>query len=95
MSRFRAGVLYGKEVEEVYAYAKDNNFALPAVNCVGTDSVNAVIEAAAKVNSPVILQFSSGGAQFYAGTGLNMEGKDAEVAVAIAGAQHGHLMDVR
>jgi len=67
MAKYTAGVLHGKELEALYNDAKDNNFALPAVNVVGTDSVNAVLETAAKVNSPVMIQFSNGGAQFFAG----------------------------
>ena len=55
-----------------FCIRKENNFAIPAVNVVGTDSVNAVLESAAKVNSPVIIQFSNGGAGFYAGKGLKL-----------------------
>ena len=65
--RFRAGVLYGEEVTELFKYANENNFALPAVNVIGTNSINAVLETAREVNSPVIVQFSHSGAQFYAG----------------------------
>ena len=63
----KAGVLFGDDVQKVYQYAKENGFALPAINVVGTDSVNGVLEAAAKVKSPVIIQFSNGGAAYYAG----------------------------
>ncbi|GAB3816074.1 hypothetical protein GCM10028895_10900 [Pontibacter rugosus] len=63
-TRFRAGVLFGDEVTELFKYANENNFAIPAVNVIGTDSVNAVLETAREVNSPVIIQFSHGGAQF-------------------------------
>ena len=66
-SRFRPGVLYGEEVTELLNYANENDFALPAVNVVGTNSVNAVLETAKSVNSPVIIQFSNGGAVFFAG----------------------------
>ena len=66
----KPGVLSGSEAKKLFDYAKENNFAIPAVNVVGTDSVNAVLEVAAKVNSPIIIQFSNGGATFYAGKGL-------------------------
>jgi len=66
MKKYQPGVLFGEELEALYKDAKDNEFALPAVNCIGTDSINAVLETAAKVNSPVIIQFSNGGAQFIA-----------------------------
>lgn len=85
-----SGVLDANEAKKLFAYAKENNFAIPAVNVVGTDSVNGVLEAAAKVNSPVILQFSNGGASFFAGKGL--DSKKAAVVGAISGAKHIHLM---
>ncbi len=66
-----------------FEVAKANNFALPAVNVVGTDSVNAVLEAAAKVRAPVIVQFSNGGAQFFAGKGLKLEGQQAAILGAV------------
>ena len=69
----KPGVLTGSEAKKLFAYAKENNFAIPAVNVVGTDSVNAVLEVAAKVNSPIIIQFSNGGAGFYAGKGLKIK----------------------
>ena len=86
----KAGVLTGSEAKKLFAYAKENNFAIPAVNVVGTDSVNAVLEVAAKVKSPIIIQFSNGGAGFYAGKGLKTE--NAAVLGAISGANHVHLM---
>jgi fructose-bisphosphate aldolase class II len=69
MSKYKAGVLFGEELEALYNDAKKNQFALPAVNTIGTNTINAVLETAAKVNSPVIIQFSNGGAQFIAGKG--------------------------
>ena len=86
----KPGVLTGSEAKKLFAYAKENNFAIPAVNVVGTDSVNAVLEVAAKVNSPIIIQFSNGGAGFYAGKGL--KSSDAAVLGAISGANHVHTM---
>ena len=86
----KPGVLTGSEAKKLFAYAKENNFAIPAVNVVGTDSVNAVLEVAAKVKSPIIIQFSNGGAGFYAGKGLKTS--DAAVLGGISGANHVHMM---
>ena len=92
MPKFRAGVLHSDEILEVYKYANDNNFALPAVNVVGTNSINAVLEAAKELNSPVIVQFSNGGAQFFAGKGMDNADHKAAIAGAISGAHHVHMM---
>lgn len=91
-TRFRAGVLHGDEVTELFNYANANNFAIPAVNVIGTNSVNAVLETARAVNSPVIIQFSNGGAGFYAGKGLPAEGQQAAILGGISGAMHVHTM---
>ena len=91
-SKFRPGVLFGDEVKELFEYANKNNFAIPAVNVIGTDSVNAVLETARDVNSPVIIQFSNGGAIFFAGKGLSNENEKAAVAGAVSGAQHVHIL---
>ncbi|MCE0494143.1 class II fructose-bisphosphate aldolase [Vibrio salinus] len=88
----KPGVITGDDVQKVFEVAKENNFAIPAVNCVGTDSVNAVLEAAAKVKSPVIVQFSNGGAAFFAGKGVKLEGQGAQVLGAISGAKHVHAV---
>jgi len=87
-----AGVLFGEDVQKVYDYAKKEGFAIPAVNVVGTDSINGVLEAAAKVKSPVIIQFSNGGASYYAGKGLSNENDRAAIAGAVSGAIHVHMM---
>ncbi len=92
MAKYTAGVLHGKELEALYNDAKDNNFALPAVNVVGTDSVNAVLETAAKVNSPVMIQFSNGGAQFFAGKGMPNKNLEANIYGAVSGALHVHTV---
>ena len=89
-TRFRPGVLHGDEVTELLNYANEHNFALPAVNVVGTNSVNAVLETAKAVNSPVIIQFSNGGASFFAGKGLSNEGQQAAILGAVSGAMHVH-----
>jgi len=88
----KPGVIYGDDVQKVYAHAKEVGFALPAVNVVNSDSINGILEAAAKVNSPVIIQFSNGGASFLAGKGLSNEGEKAAIAGAIAGAKYVHAM---
>jgi fructose-bisphosphate aldolase, class II len=91
-NKFRSGVLHGKEVSELFQYAKENSFALPAVNVTGTNSVNAVLETAKLVNSPVIIQYSNGGAAFFAGKSLSNEGEKAAIAGGISGALHVHEM---
>ena len=88
----KPGVVTGDDVQKVFAYAKEKGFALPAVNVSNTSTVNAVMETAAKLNSPVIIQFSNGGAQFYAGKGLSNENHRAGIAGAISGAKHVHAM---
>jgi fructose-bisphosphate aldolase class II len=87
-TKFRPGVLHGDEVTELLNYANENDFALPAANVVGTNSVNSVLQAARDVESPVIVQFSNGGASFYAGKGLSNEGQNAAIVGAISGALH-------
>lgn len=88
----KPGVVTGEDVQRIFSLAKKQNFALPAVNVVGTNSVNAVLEAAREINSPVIIQFSNGGAAFFAGKGLSNDGQKAAIAGAVSGAQHIHLM---
>ena len=86
------GVVSGDDVQKIFAICKANKFALPAVNVISTDSVNAVLEAAAKVKAPVVIQFSNGGAGFVAGKGLKLDGQQAAILGAISGAKHVHLM---
>ncbi len=88
--KFPAGVITGDKVQEIFSLAKEKQFALPGANVVGTNSVNAVLETAAALNSPVILQFSNGGAVFFAGKGLSNENQRAAVAGAVSGAHHVH-----
>lgn len=88
----KPGVIFGDDVQKLFDIAKAEGFALPAVNVVGTDSINAVLEAAKIVNSPVIIQFSNGGASYYAGKGLSNENEKAAIAGAISGAIHTHMM---
>lgn len=90
--RFAPGVITGDGVSEIFRHANENNYALPAVNVVGTNSVNAVLETAKAVNSPVIIQFSNGGAIFFAGKTLPNTNQQAAIAGGISGAQHVHQM---
>jgi fructose-bisphosphate aldolase class II len=90
--KFRPGVLHGDEVTDLFRYANEHNFALPAVNVIGTNSINAVLETAKAVNSPVIIQFSNGGGVFYAGKGISNENQRAAILGSISGALHVHQM---
>lgn len=84
------GVVTGEHLQDIFKLAKEKGFALPAVNVTGNNTINAVMETAAAINSPVIIQFSNGGAQFNAGKGLSNEGQQAAIAGAVAGAKHIH-----
>jgi fructose-bisphosphate aldolase class II len=88
--RFPAGVLTGDQVQELFAVARQRQFALPAANCTGTNTVNAALETASEVNAPVIIQFSTGGAAFFAGKGLKNSDQQAAIAGAISAAEHIH-----
>lgn len=88
LNHIEPGIVTGKDMQELYRIAREHQFALPAVNVVGTNSVNAVLEAARDVNSPVIIQFSNGGAVFYAGKSLSNENQRSAIAGAISGAMH-------
>ena len=86
------GVLHGDSVQELFEAAKKHQFALPAVNVIGTNSINAVLETAKAVNSPVIIQLSNGGAQFYAGKSLNNDHMQGFILGGVSAAQHVHLL---
>ena len=88
----KIGVASGDEIQAIFKLAKEKNFALPAANVIGSNTVNSVLETAKKLNAPVIIQFSNGGASFYAGKGLSNENQNAAIAGAIAGAKHVHTM---
>lgn len=88
----KPGVATGYEVQEIFKLAKEKAFALPAVNVVGSNTINTVLETAKELNSPVIIQFSNGGAQFNAGKGLSNDGQKAAIAGAVAGAKHIHML---
>ena len=88
----KPGVATGDEVQAIFNHAKANSYALPAVNVIGTNSMNAVMETAASLNAPVIVQFSNGGAQFNAGKGLSNEYQRSAVIGAVSGAHHVHQL---
>ena len=88
----KPGVATGDQVQEIFRYAKEKGFALPAVNVTGNNTVNGVLETAAKLNAPVIIQFSNGGGQFNAGKGLSNAGEKAAILGSIAGAIHIHTL---
>lgn len=88
----KPGVATGDQVQEIFNYAKKKGFALPAVNVIGSNTINAVLETAAILNSPVIIQFSNGGAQFNAGKGMSNEGQQAAILGGVAGAKHIHQL---
>ena len=88
----KPGVATGDEVQKIFNYAKEKGFALPAVNVIGSDTINGVLETAASLNAPVIIQFSNGGAQFNAGKALSNDGQQAAILGAVAGAKHVHQL---
>ena len=90
--QIKPGVATGDQVQEIFKYAKAKGFALPAVNVTGSNTINGVLETAAKLKAPVIIQFSNGGSVFNAGKGLNNDNQKAAIAGAIAGAKHIHAL---
>lgn len=91
-TQFPAGVISGSKLQELFAYAKQKGFAIPAVNITGTDTANAVMEAAKAVNAPVMVQLSNGGASFYAGKSLSNDGQKSAIEGAISAAKHVHIL---
>ena len=89
-TKFRPGVLFGSEVTDLLNYANEQDFAMPAVNVISSNSINACLETAKEVNSPIIIQFSNGGGAFMAGKGLDNAGQKAAILGSIAGAKHVH-----
>ena len=86
------GVATGDQVQEIFNHAKKHSYALPAVNVTSSSTVNSVMEAAANLNSPVIIQFSNGGAHFNAGKGLSNKGEKAAILGGVSGAKHIHIL---
>ncbi|MEG1634906.1 MAG: class II fructose-bisphosphate aldolase [Rikenellaceae bacterium] len=91
-TKFPAGVITGETVQNLFAYAKEKGFAIPAVNVTGTDTINAVLETARACNAPVIIQLSNGGAAFYAGKGLSNDGQKSAILGAVSAAYHVHTV---
>jgi fructose-bisphosphate aldolase class II len=89
---FKPGVVTGDDLQSLFSFAKEKSFAMPAVNCVNTSSVNCVMEAAASLNAPAMIQFSNGGGVFYAGKGMSNENQQAAIAGSVSGAKHIHDM---
>ena len=87
-NEFAPGVITGSDVQEVFALAKANGFALPAANCIGSNSMNAVMQTAVEMNAPVIIQFSNSGGAFVAGKGIGIDGHRASIVGSLAGADH-------
>lgn len=92
LTKFRPGVLHGNEVTDLFNYANEHNFAIPAVNVVGSNTINACLETARDLKSPIIIQLSNGGSQFWAGKGLSNEHHKAAILGGISGAQHVHTL---
>ncbi|CAL1329304.1 class II fructose-bisphosphate aldolase [Candidatus Providencia siddallii] len=88
----KPGVVTGYDIQKIFLFAKENNFAIPAINCVNTDSINATLEAASEMRAPVIIQFSNGGSNFIAGQGLKTKDQKSAISGAISGANHIHQM---
>lgn len=86
----KPGVVFGDDVQKIFEFAKKHKFALPAVNVVNTDSINAVLEAAAKVKSPVVIQLSHGGCGYFVGKGLKLDGQQAQILGAVTAAKYVH-----
>jgi fructose-bisphosphate aldolase class II len=82
------GVVTGDNLRKLFKYAKEHKFAIPAVNCTSSSTVNAVLEAARDIKAPIIIQFSNGGSAFYAGKGISNANQEASVLGAVAGALH-------
>ena len=87
-----SGVVTGDNLLKLLTYCRENEVALPAFNCTSTSTINAILQAARDINSPVIIQFSNGGAAFLAGKGIKNTGEKAAILGSIAGAQHVRLM---
>src|SRR5690606_25907437 len=88
----KPGVATGEEVQQIFRYEKEKGFALPAVNVIGSNTINGVLDTAATLTIHVIIQFSNGGAHFKAGKGLSNENQISAIAGAIAGAKHIHQL---
>jgi fructose-bisphosphate aldolase class II len=88
----KSGVATGDEVQAIFHLAKEKGFALPAINVTSSSTVNGVMEAAAKLNAPAIIQFSNGGCMYFAGKGLSNDQEKAAILGGVAGAKHVHAL---
>ncbi|MGI9643685.1 MAG: class II fructose-bisphosphate aldolase [Ilumatobacteraceae bacterium] len=91
-TQFPAGVISGQALTDLFALAKANQFALPAVNCIGSNSMNTVMETAGRLQSPVIIQFSTSGSAFVGGKAVPVSGDEASILGSVAGARHVQTM---
>lgn len=91
LSGLKPGVVTGEEYRTLVAACQEGGYALPAVNVIGTNTINAVLEAAAKNRSDVIIQLSNGGARFFAGEGMK-DALQARILGAVSAARHVHLL---
>jgi fructose-bisphosphate aldolase class II len=91
MSKLKPGVVWGEDYKTLLKACKEGEYALPAVNVIGTNTINAVLESAAKNKADVIIQLSNGGAEFYAGKGMADPFK-AKVLGAVSAALHVHAL---
>jgi fructose-bisphosphate aldolase class II len=92
LAQVKPGVIVGDDVTKVYEHAREHQYALPAVNVIGTSSINATLQAAKKVQSPVIIQLSNGGAQFFCGKGLVLPEQQSAVLGAVSAAKYVHTV---
>lgn len=91
-TKLKAGVVHGQDLIDLMQHAQDNKYAIPAVNCTSSSIINAVMESAKEVNSPVMVQFSNGGGSFIAGKGISNKNEQSSIAGSIAGAYHVRAM---
>ncbi|KAI0342744.1 fructose-bisphosphate aldolase [Trametopsis cervina] len=83
-----AGVLTGDNVRKLFEYAKEQQFAIPAINVTSSSTANAVLEAARDIKAPIIIQVSQGGSAYFAGKGLANDKQQASILGAVAAAHH-------
>ncbi len=89
---FPAGVLTGQAVSDLFDLAKERRFALPAANCIGSNSMNAVMETAGRLKSPAVIQFSTSGSAFVGGKNVPVDSAQASILGSVAGALHVRTM---
>ena len=90
--KLKPGIVTGAALDELFAYCKEAQCALPAVNVIGSHTANGALEAARKAKAPIVIQFSHSGAQFVGGKFLDNKAHLASINGAIAGALHVRTM---